>query len=74
MPNTPTADLVLTAEAATIIGVDVRTVHRWVDSGRLQPAVTAPVGTRPTYVFHRRDVLQARDDRRAKYLGTADVA
>lgn len=75
MPNSETPDLVFTAEASMIIGVDVRTIHRWVDSGKL-PTAVAPTraGKSAPYVFHRADVLQARADRITKYLGAGAVA
>lgn len=60
MPKVP--QLIPTAEAARRLGVDVRTVHRWVKSGRLTPAVKTP-GLRGALLFHREDVEAiARED------------
>lgn len=49
------ADLLSTADVARMSGVSVRTVHRWVDAGRLTPTVVAP-GPRGARLFDRRDV------------------
>lgn len=46
----PTADLLTTAQAAEQADVDVRTIHRWVASGRLSPALKLPGGT-GAYLF-----------------------
>ncbi len=49
------ADLLPTAEVARLAGVNVKTIHRWVEAGRLTPAVVAP-GPRGARLFDRRDV------------------
>lgn len=51
----PNIDAVTTAEAATILGVHLRTIHRWVDTGRLTPLVKAP-GLRGAFIFDRASV------------------
>jgi Helix-turn-helix domain len=53
MPKVP--PLVTSAEAATIIGRDVRTIHRLVERGDLQPATKLP-GIRGAFLFRREDV------------------
>lgn len=51
----PKVDLIPTAEVAQRLGRDVRTVHRWVEAGRLTPAVKTP-GLRGALLFRPRDV------------------
>lgn len=46
----PNVDLLSTAEAAERAGVNVRTIHRWVATGRLDPFHKLPGGT-GSYVF-----------------------
>mgnify|MGYP001366195301 CR=1 FL=1 len=59
MPPSPTVpDLIPTAEVARIYGCDVRTVHRMVRDGRLEPAIKAP-GKRGALLFRREDVFAA---------------
>ena len=48
-------DLIRSREAAEILHRDVRTIHRWVDDGRLPVAIKVP-GYRGGYLFHRREV------------------
>lgn len=62
MPTTP--DLIPTAEVARIYGCDVRTVHRMVARGKLQPAIRFP-GKRGALMFRRADVLAAATSVRA---------
>lgn len=52
MPNT---DLVSVAEVADRKSVDRRTVHRWVESGRLVPALKMP-GRTGALLFKIEDV------------------
>lgn len=56
-------DLLTTSEAAELLGVSGRTLSRWVEAGRITPAVTAP-GRTGVRMFDRRDVqlLQVRLD------------
>lgn len=62
-----TTDLIGTAEAARLLGnMSHRTVHRYVDSGDLTPALVAPGGIKGAYLFHRADVEQLRAARDAK--------
>lgn len=56
----PNEDLVSTSEAAAILGVDTRTVHRMVQSGRLPSQAKLP-GLRGPYVLARADVEKLRD-------------
>jgi excisionase family DNA binding protein len=62
MPQTP--DLITTAEVARIYGCHVRTVHRLVERGQLEPAIKAP-GLRGTLFFRRDDVLRLAAERAA---------
>ena len=48
-------DLIRSREAAEILHRDIRTVHRWVEDGRLPVAVRVP-GYRGGYLFHRRAI------------------
>ena len=48
-------ELMTTAEVAERAGVHIRTVHRWVRSGRLSPAMKGPGSTGPMF-FRRGDV------------------
>lgn len=48
-------DLLFTADVAALKKVDVRTVHRWVRTGKLKPAVT-PRGATRALIFRRADV------------------
>lgn len=59
--HVPTDELVSTSEAAAILGVDTRTVHRMVHDGRL-PTQTKFAGLRGAYVFSRVDVERVRDE------------
>jgi hypothetical protein len=47
--------LVTTAEAVEMLGRPLRTVHNWVNTGRLTPAGKLP-GLRGAYLFNRCDV------------------
>ncbi len=48
--------LITTAQVATILGKDVRTVHRMADNGRLPPALKVP-GRTGALLFDR-DVVE----------------
>jgi DNA-binding transcriptional MerR regulator len=48
-------ELLTTAQVAERFGVDVRTVARWANAGRLTPAVEGP-GLRGARFFHADDV------------------
>lgn len=61
---TDTDDLLTTAQAAEVLGVTVRTVARWADSGRLTPAVEFP-GLRGPRMFRQADVLALMEQRSA---------
>ena len=45
-----------TYEAARILGKSPRTIHRYVDDGRLVPALKAPGGFAGAYLFRRADI------------------
>ena len=51
----PNLELLTTAEVAARLGVDVRTVARWVNAGRLRPAVQGP-GLRGARLFDPAEV------------------
>lgn len=51
----PTDDLLTTAQAASVLGVHVRTVHRLVRDGRLTAALKLPTPT-GAYLFEPDDV------------------
>lgn len=52
-------ELVTTAQAAVILGCTVRTVHRMVQRGALNPAVKVP-GYKGAYLFDRAAVAAAK--------------
>lgn len=54
MPNDQ-QELIGTAEAARLRGVDIRTIQRWATSGVLEPAAKIP-GRTGAYLFHRGDI------------------
>jgi excisionase family DNA binding protein len=54
MTNREHSDLISTAQAAGLLGKDVRTVHRMIRRGEL-PAEKLP-GRRGAYLIHRADV------------------
>lgn len=55
---------VTTADAAAILEVHVRTVHRLTESGELNPAIKIP-GKTGAYMYHRADVEALAQSRRA---------
>ena len=62
---TTTADLIGTAEAASVLGVSHRTVHRLTRDGKLVRALTAPGGFAGAFLFHRADVERLAAQRSA---------
>lgn len=58
-------DLVGTAEAAELLGVSVRTIHRMTVKGLITPSIKFP-GQTGGYLFERADVLDL-----AAHLGRA---
>lgn len=65
------SNLVSSAEAAQMVGVDRRTFNRWVTAGRVPPAVEAP-GQTGTRLFERAVVerfARERQDRKAVLQG-----
>lgn len=61
MPQIPA--LVSTAEAARILRVTTRTVHRFAESGTLPPAYRLD-NQRGAYLFHKSDVDDLAERRR----------
>lgn len=53
---TTTPQLISSPQAAAILGVSPRTVHRMVAAGTLSPMLTAPGGPHGAYLFAREDV------------------
>lgn len=45
-----------TAEAAAMLGVSPRTIHRMVEAEKLKPAHIAPGGQSGSYLFNQDDV------------------
>ncbi len=58
MPN----DLIGSAEACRILGVDKATITRWVTAGTLTPAHKLP-GLNGAYLFTRADINQLAAER-----------
>lgn len=57
-----TAEMLSTAQACALLGVDRSTLTRWVKAGRIQPAVKLPTSN-GAYLFNASDVdslLKAR--------------
>jgi len=61
----PKVALIPTAEVARRLGRDVRTVHRWVDAGRLTPVAKTP-GIRGALLFNARDVDKLAEELNAE--------
>ena len=59
-----TSDLIQSAEAASILGVDRSTLSRWVDAGKVQPALRGEGQNGP--LFFRRSDIEAYASRRAE--------
>lgn len=55
----PNDDLVSTAEAAEVLGINVATLNRWAVAGRIQPAFTGP-GKTGARMFARADIERLR--------------
>ena len=60
----PKNRLIPTAEAAEILGVHARTVHRMVEQGRLFPSLKI-AGRTGAYLFERAEVERAAAERAA---------
>lgn len=54
----PNPDFLPVAAVAKLLGRDVRTVHRWIEHGKL-PAVKAHEGLRAPYLIARADAQAA---------------
>jgi hypothetical protein len=51
------SDLIGSAEACRVLGdIDRSTLSRWVQLGKLKPAMRVGDGKRAAFLFHRRDV------------------
>jgi predicted site-specific integrase-resolvase len=55
-------DLIGSAEAALIIGIDKPTLTRWVAAGRITPVHKLP-GKNGAFIFHRADVTALAKER-----------
>lgn len=53
--------LIGTAEAARLLSVSHRTIHRLVEAGELIPVMTAPGGINGAFLFQPVDVERIRD-------------
>jgi predicted site-specific integrase-resolvase len=62
------AEIVSTAEAAVILGVEVATINRWTLAGRLTVAFQGLGKTSPRF-FYREDVEALRDKLLAERAG-----
>lgn len=57
---TTTPQLISSPQAAVILCVSVRTVHRMVAAGTLTPALTAPGGPHGAYLFYADEIERAK--------------
>ena len=57
-------DLITTVEAATILGVDVVTVRRWADEGKLK--IVATIGSVGKRLLDRKQVERMAAEREGK--------
>ena len=55
----PTADLITTEEASRILGIDRSTLTRWVQLGKIHPAMR--LSPRGPMLFKRNAVVKLRD-------------
>lgn len=69
----PELDLLSSPQAADLLGVSPRTIHRLVADGQLTPAVIATGGQHGGFKFHRVDVQRIAQQRQAA-SATAEVA
>lgn len=53
-------ELIGSAEACALLGIDRSTLSRWVKDGRLTPTTKLP-GIRGAFIFDRADVLQLQE-------------
>jgi predicted site-specific integrase-resolvase len=61
MANSP--DLIGATEACQLIGIDRSTLTRWMDRGKIVPAVRLPSpGGRGALLFDRGDIERLRDE------------
>lgn len=64
MEHMHTPDLIGTAEAARLLGVSHRTIHRLVEAGEIS-ATRAPGGQNGSFLFPRTDIEAVAQDRAA---------
>jgi excisionase family DNA binding protein len=62
---TKTPDLIGSAEACELLGIDRATISRWVTSGRLKPAIQGR-GTTGSRFYHRKDIEAIHNQREAE--------
>ncbi len=61
---TDTKDLITTVEAAAMLGVDVVTVRRWADEGKLK--IVAHIGSVGKRLLDRAEVERLAEEREGK--------
>jgi excisionase family DNA binding protein len=60
MTDSPIGDVITTAQACEILGVNRATISRWVTSGKLKPAFDPPT-TSGGRLFYRADIAALAD-------------
>jgi hypothetical protein len=70
---TQDGDLITSPEAAIILGVSARTVHRWVEdpTHELTPVQKVQAGHHGTFLFHRADIEELKAKRDAAKVSAA---
>lgn len=65
-------DLITSPEAAIILGVSARTVHRWVEDSahELEPVQKVQAGHHGTFLFHRSDIEALKAKRAAEKVAS----
>lgn len=63
MAKTP--DLIGSAAACELLGIDRSTLSRWITDGRITPALKLSEGVTGAHVFNRADIETLRTEREA---------